>query len=426
VKGSGPIPECQQEERIVFREARCAIGPQESAHASLEIASDRISRILSGASFSSTSDAGCAEIDLSGFLVMPGLINAHDHLEFALFPRLADPPYRNYIDWGEDIHKNFSALIAKHRAVPKEVRVWWGGIRNLLSGVTTVSHHNPLRPELQKSDFPVKVVSKYGWAHSLELGGDLRAARAATPEGGPFIVHACEGVDELARKELWGLDQLGLLDANAVLVHGLAIDHIGVALMRARGSSLVVCPSSNQFLFEKLPDMSLFSKVKNVALGNDSPLTAEGDLLDEIRFAMRFCRISPQMAYRMVTTAPAAILRLHDTEGSIKESGVADLIAVRDTGHDAADRLQALSANDVELVMIGGRVQLASEALLEQLPLSARQNLEPLTIDGVTRWLRAPVKTLLEKAEEALGKGEVQLGSRAIRLPDCVGAAHAG
>ena len=425
MKGDELIPRCKPEDRIVIRGARYAIGPQESTHASLEIVGDRMRGIMGGASPSSASESRAAEIDLSGFLVMPGLINAHDHLEFALFPRLGEPPYRNYIDWGEDIHNKFPALIAKHRAVPREVRVLWGGIRNLLCGVTTVSHHNPLWPELQRSDFPVRVVSKYGWAHSLALGGDLRGAHAITPEGSAFIVHACEGVDELARDELWKLDQLGLLDADTVLVHGLAIDDKGVALMQDRGSSLVVCPSSNQFLFGRTPDMSLLSKVENVALGNDSPLTAKGDLLDEIRFAMCLCKISPEMAYRMVTTAPAAILRLEDTEGSIKESGVADLIAVPDTGGDAKDRLVTLSMKDIELVMVGGRVQLVSEALLEQLSPSTQQELESLSIDGATRWLRAPVKRLLQKAEETLGVGEVRLGSRAISLPDRAEAAHA-
>lgn len=425
MKGCESISECRQEERIVICGARCAIGPQESAHASIEVVGDRIKRILSHPFLWSASESGCAEIDLSGFLLMPGLVNAHDHLEFALFPRLANPPYRNYIDWGEDIHNRFPDLIAKHRAVPKEVRVWWGGIRNLLCGVTTVSHHNPLWPELERSDFPVRIVRKYGWAHSLVLGGDLRAARTNTPDGHPFLVHACEGVDEHSRQEIAGLDGLGLLDAHTVLVHGLALDHEGVALMRDRGVSLIVCPSSNHFLFGQIPDISVLGRIKNVALGNDSPLTAEGDLLDEIRFAMRFCAISPQMAYRMVTTAPAAILRLEDAEGSIKESGVADLIAVRDTGHDAADRLQTLSMNDVEFVMIGGCVQLASEAMLERLSLSSRQCLKPVSIDGTTRWLRAPVTRLLRKAEETLGENEVRLGRRAVCLP--AGAeAHVG
>lgn len=399
--------------------ARCALGPRESVRASIEITGGRVTSFLSDSALSSTARSGCPEIDLrgidlSGFLILPGLINAHDHLEFSLFPRLANPPYRNYIDWGTDIHNKFPDVIAKHRAVPKNLRLWWGGIRNLLCGATTVSHHNPLWPELQREDFPVSVIQKYGWGHSLALGGDLRVARSATPEEHAFIVHACEGVDQEAREELGGLDRLGLLDASAVLVHGLAIDHEGVALMRERGASLIVCPSSNYFLFGKIPDMSLLDGIDNVALGSDSPLTAEGDLLDEIQFAMRFCGIPPETAYRMVTAAPATILRLKDAEGSIRVTGTGDIIAVRDTDHDAADRLQTLSMIDVEFVMIGGRVQLASEAILERLPPPAKQGLEPLWIDGTIRWLRAPVKELLRKTEEVLGKGEMRLGGKTV------------
>lgn len=406
------------ENRVVIYGARYAKGPHDSEYGSIHIGAGRIHRILGHAPNSTIAESNRTEIDLSEFFVMPGLINAHDHLEFSLFPRLADPPYRNYIDWGEDIHKKFPDVIAKHRAVRKDLRVWWGGIRNLLCGVTTVSHHNPLRPELQKGDFPVRVIQQYGWAHSLALGGDLPAARTATPEGRPFIVHACEGVDELAREELWDLDRAGLLDTQAVLVHGLAIDAAGLELIRERGASLVVCPSSNNFLFGELPDMDLFSGLANVALGNDSPLTAEGDLLDEIRFAIRSCGIAPRAAYRMVTEAPAAILRLEDGEGAIKVSGVGDLVAVRDTGHDAADRLRTLSMMDVEFVMIEGRVQLASETILERLPSPARQGLDPLWIDGTIRWLRAPVKKLLRETEKLLGTGEVRLGSRRVRVPE--------
>src|SRR5579859_2964342 len=347
--------------RTVIHGARYALNSQETTVASIEISGTCISRILSGTCSQLSARNSGAEIDLNGCLILPGFINAHDHLEFSLFPRLANPPYQNYIDWGNDIHNTFPDVIARYRAVPKDLRLWWGGIRNLLCGATTVSHHNPLWPELRRDDFPVRVVQEYGWGHSLALGGDLCAARSATPEGRAFILHACEGVDDRARQELQGLDRLGLLDANTVLVHGLAIDEEGIALVRERCASLVVCPSSNSFLFGRPPNLSLLGAIENVALGNDSPLSAEGDLLDEIRFAMSFCYVSPQDAYRMVTVAPAAILRMADGEGSIRESGVGDLVAVRDTGDNAADRLRTLSMNDVEFVMIGGRVQLASE-----------------------------------------------------------------
>jgi cytosine/adenosine deaminase-related metal-dependent hydrolase len=409
----------------VIRGTRCALGPQGSKRASIQITGGRVTYIGSESCPSSTANSRYVEIDLSGFFVMPGLINAHDHLQFALHPRLADPPYRNYVEWGEDIHNKFHDVFAKHRTVPKDVRLWWGGIRNLLCGVTTVSHHGPLWAELRREDFPVKVVQKYGWGHSLALGGDLSGARSTTPEGSPFIVHACEGVDEQAREELFKLDQLGLLDASIVVVHGLAVDDAGIELMQSRRVSLVICPSSNKFLFGKLPDDAVFGAIGNVALGSDSPLTCEGDLLDEVRFAMRHCGISPQSAYRMVTDAPAAILGLDNAEGSIKVSGVGDLIAVRDTHRDASDMLRTMSMADVEFVMIRGSVQLASQTVFARIPFPEKQGLEPLWIDGVVRWVRAPVQELLRRAEAVLGVGSVRLGAKPVCRPEYLEAKHA-
>ena len=127
----------------------------------------------------------------------------------------------------------------------------------------------------------------------------------------------------------------------------------------------------------------------------------------------------------MVTEEPAAILRLRGGEGSIKESGRADFIAISDTGCDGAERLRNLSAADVEFVMIGGRVQLASESILKRLPWTVTQELEPLWFDGTIRWLRAPIKVLLMRTEEILGVGKVRLGGKPIRLPSCTEVSHA-
>ncbi len=115
-----------------------------------------------------------------------------------------------------------------------------------------------------------------------------------------------------------------------------------------------------------------------------------------MRFALLSsnCHLPRPLAYRMVTEAPATMLRLENAEGSIEPSGTCDLIAVRDTNHDAADTLATLSIADIELVMIGGRIQLASETILERLPLPARKGMTPLSIDGTIRWLRAPVNDL--------------------------------
>ncbi|MGD0098393.1 MAG: methyltransferase domain-containing protein [Terracidiphilus sp.] len=422
-KSRGGDTATEHRSRTIVRCARCALGAKETIDALVEISGERISHILSDR-FSAPGAACGVEIDLSGYLMMPGLINAHDHLEFALFPRLANPEYPNATAWARNIHECFADVIAAHRAVPRDVRLWWGGLRNLLCGVTTVCHHNPLEAELQRQDFPVRVIQEFGWAHSLTFGGDLRGARSAAPHGSAFIVHACEGVDDEARKEIWELDRLGILDADTVIVHGLAIDREGAALMRERGGSLIVCPSSNHFLFGRVPDLAILELAGRLALGSDSPLTAVGDLLDEVHFAERFCGLQSQVAYDMVTAAPAAILHLPAAEGSIRIGGRGDLIAVRDTGCDAAERLHTLSSVDVELVMIGGRVHLASEAVMERLPESVKEGLEPLGVDGAIRWLRAPTQELLRRAEDALGAGNVRLGGKPIRIPARVEAQH--
>ena len=402
---------------ILIHGARCATGPHESERCLLEMTDGRIQRILREGDRDEANLADRFALDLHGFLVLPGLINAHDHLDFSLFPRMAAPPYRNYIEWGVDIHDRFPNVIATHRAISKGVRMWWGGIRNLLCGVTTVSHHNPMHAAMLDAAFPVRVIQHYGWAHSPALGGDLQRACATTSEDAPFLIHACEGTDAVARSEVWDLDRQGLLDANTVLVHGLALDREGVDLLIERQTSLIACPSSNQFLFGALPDLALLNSIPHLALGNDSPLTAEGDLLDEIHFAIRNCGLTPQAAWSMVTTAPATILRLRNGEGALQLGGLADLVVVKDTGKQPADALTTLTMRDVELVIIGGRVQLTSETLLHKLPPRMRDKLEPLCADGIMRWLRAPVSYLLRRAEQVLGAGQVQLGSRVMTVP---------
>jgi cytosine/adenosine deaminase-related metal-dependent hydrolase len=404
--------------RVCLRGARYAIGPNESVQGSLVFEGGRITGLWRDHEDPPETPSESIDVDMNGYLLMPGLINAHDHLQYALHPKLGHPPYRNYVQWGEDIHAASSSVVAKYKSIPREVRLWWGGIRNLLSGVTTVCHHDRLWPELHKQDFPVSVVQEYGWAHSLALGGNLHAAYAARAKGSAFLVHACEGVDDLAKGELFTLDGLGLLNADTVLIHGLAIEDEGAALLRDRGTSVIVCPSSNYFLFAALPDMNRLDGIAQISLGNDSPLTAKGDLLDEIRFAMDFCHVSADRVYRMVTEFPAKLLRLKNKEGTIQVSGAADLIAVRYDGRTAGDRLRSLSVEDVELVIVRGQVRLASERIRKQLPVKMNIGLKPLWVDGIIRWLRAPVQKLLGEAEAVVGTGEVRLGGRSVRSVD--------
>ena len=83
--------------------------------------------------------------------------------------------------------------------------------------------------------------------------------------------------------EIFRLHALGALDHRTVLVHAVALDKKGLALARKCGCSLVWCPSSNLFLLGKTLDASVLRSGLPIALGSDSALTADGDLLDELQ-----------------------------------------------------------------------------------------------------------------------------------------------
>ncbi len=414
---ASPVAQTNDALVTVINGTRYATGPNTAVRGSLQIGAGKIQSFHSGAS---SLPAVTTEVNLEGFLLLPGLINSHDHLQYALHPRLGHPPYNNYVEWGDDIHATVPSVISHYNSVPKDVRLWCGGIRNLLCGVTTVCHHDPFWPALQCDGYPIKVLRDCAWAHSVRLAPDIHQAWNATQDASPFFVHACEGTDELASRELADLDSLGMLNARTVIVHGLALDEAGIALLQEREASLILCLSSNDFLYRRLPDMKVLSTIKKIALGNDSPITAAGDLLDEVRFAIEQVSLPTDEAYRMITDLPAVILRLANGEGEIRESGCADFMAIRDNGEPPHKRLRALSWRDVEFVMIAGRVQLASQDVWDGLPLTARQGMERLWIDGDVRWVRAPVRQLVQQAEAVLGVGMVRLGERVVQFAESV------
>jgi hypothetical protein len=98
---------------------------------------------------------------------------------------------------------------------------------------------------------------------------------------------------------------------------------------------------------------------------------------------------------------------------------VADLVAVRDIGLSPAETLAQLTFEQIELVMLAGRVRLASPRLFERLPGAVKCGLELLEVDGHRQWIRAPVSKLLAEAEKALGSA-IRIGGKRVR---CAAAA---
>jgi len=340
--------------------------------------------------------------------VLPGLINAHDHLEFNLFPQLGRGPYPNAGEWARDIYHPDRSPIREQLRVPEPVRLWWGALKNLLSGVTTVCHHNPYEREVFGADFPVRVVRRFAWAHSLGFEPDLAARFRQAPVSYPFLVHCAEGVDAAARREVQALDACGALDQRTAIVHGVGLTGAGLAVMRRRGASLVWCPTSNLAMLGRTVSRAVLRSGIPMALATDSALSAPVDLLDELAVARKY--LPPARLYEMVTSAPARILRLARWQTRPQPSG--DWIAVRSAARTPA---QALFDGAIALVVVAGRIRLISLDLARQLPSPVRRRFQLLHVENRPPVLvDADVRTLRRTAAKHLGPDLRLAGKRIL------------
>jgi len=336
-------------------------------------------------------------LDLAGLDLLPGLINAHDHLEFNLFPPLGRGPYANAAQWARDIYHPDRSPVREHLRVPKPVRLWWGALKNLVSGVTTVGHHNPYEPAVFGADFPVRVPRRFSWAHSLDFEPDVAGRFRKSPADYPFLVHCAEGTDAAARRELQTLDSLRALGHRTAIIHGVALDRAGLDLILRRRASLIWCPTSNLRMLGRTVSRTVLRSGIPIALATDSAITAPVDLLDELAVARRY--LPAARLHEMVTTLPARILRLP------KSHGKDDWIAVR----------PPLIGGSVAIVVVRGRIRLIEPALAAQLPRTMSRGLQPLHLEGRPPVLvSADVRTLRRTAAKHLGSDLRLAGKRIL------------
>lgn len=361
-------------------------------------------------------------IDGDGYLALPGLINGHDHLDLNLFPRLGSPPYDNFYAWGEDVYRPEESPVRDILRVPLADRLSWSAYKQLVSGVTTVVHHDPYHRAFGRR-FPIKVLERYGWSHSLGHGPDVGVAFARS-NGYPYIIHAAEGVDAAAAAEIEELDRLGVLASNTVLVHGIAASDAQVRKLAERRVALVWCPSSNLHLYGKTAPVDLLKGRVGLSLGTDSTLSGAPTLWDELRAARATGLATPAELLEMVTTAAAAVFGIDDGRGTLRPGAPADLLLVAEdeTLGDAGEIATRSTPAAVALVLVDGQPRLADPRLADRLdlgPVNAHVEGQPRWLTGSLGRLRArilrkvdaeilernPLWSLFDAREAGVGKG---------------------
>jgi cytosine/adenosine deaminase-related metal-dependent hydrolase len=339
--------------------------------------------------------AGDLIVDLKGDRMLPGLINAHDHLQLNSLPSLEfSEHYQHVREWIADINarRRSDPLFEASVAIARDERLLIGGVKNLLSGVTTVAHHDPLYALLSTTEYPTGVVAEFGWSHSLYIDGEdqVRSSYEHTPPQWPWIIHAAEGLDASAAKEFDRLEELGCVGPNTLIVHGVALDHERRARLDRANAGLIWCPSSNLRLFGKTADVAELLERGRVALGTDSRLSGAQDLLEELRLIGEDGGLEEHTLESLVTRDNARLLRLSD-RGSLQVGSRADILIL-----PSGARLSKASRVDVRLVLLNGIVRYGDKDYTQIMAPSAHW--AEVRVDGRPKMLERGIAELLQNS----------------------------
>jgi cytosine/adenosine deaminase-related metal-dependent hydrolase len=294
-------------------------------------------------------------------VILPGLVNAHTHLEYHSMSAMGDGlPFTPWIE----------QLILRKRGLGRADYLAQAAAAVhacLAGGVTTIA-------DCSYADTVAEAAIEYGlraivYLEAFSDQGDpavlmparldaLPADALITPGISPHApytvtVEHYTALIELARqrgipvathlleseRDTQPLDQLaGALGRDTVAVHLVRASAADIALLAQLDVPVVHCPRSNALLgcgTAPLPEM-LAARLR-VGLGTDSPASALAfDMWDEMRAAILLARaraarpdaLTADQALRMATLGGAAAIGLGDRIGSLTEGKRADLVVL--------------------------------------------------------------------------------------------------
>ena len=335
-------------------------------------------------------EAGAADatVRLEDAIAFPGLFNAHDHLDFDLFPPLGRRTYADYVDWALDIQQRHRAEIDPVLAIPAPLRARWGAYKNLLGGVTTVIHHGPAG-QLPADDV-VGFVSSFRYLHSLRFGSRWRARLIDPRRGAPIMVHIGEGTSRAAAREPDRLRAWNLWRSEVIGVHAIALQ-----VRQARDFKAVVwCPVSNLFLYAQTSAVETFKQATRILFGTDSTASAGWNIWDHLRAARKLAKLTDAELYAALNETPAEVFSL-PRQGRLVAGHAADIAIARSKGQDSFwDAFYGVNPADLLLVLRGGRILLVDEDLWPQVRTLTPPPMDRVVVGGRTKLVAGGIAAL--------------------------------
>jgi 5-methylthioadenosine/S-adenosylhomocysteine deaminase len=380
-------------------------------------------------------DKGTEQLDAEGCLVMPGLVNAHCHAAMTLLRGYADDkpldawlqediwPAEGELTEGdvragaelalvEMIRSGTTAFADMYFHVPEIAEaVKDAGLRALLGhGVVTVGKDEgeAYRDNVESidvaraydGDADGRIKTAY-MPHSLTTVDEdlLREFVAEARDLGVAVhFHANETtdevepiVDERGERPLEYARDLGLLEPEDFLAHGVHVDETEIEVLAERGASVVHCPASNMKLASGMaPVQNLRDAGVNVALGTDGAASNNDlDVFDELRDAAMLGKLAAddaaavpaEAAVEMATAGGARALGFDS--GRLEPGANADLAVVDFSAphltpvHDHVSHLAyAATGGDVRHTVCDGEVLMRDREVLPFDEAAVREHAE--------------------------------------------------
>jgi 5-methylthioadenosine/S-adenosylhomocysteine deaminase len=228
--------------------------------------------------------------------------------------------------------------------------------------------------------------------HAIYTTSDetLQAARTlADRYGKPLIIHVAETkteFDEAMQKRkkspVKALSDLGVLQGWTLAAHAVWLAPEDFGLLRAAGTGVAHCPSSNMMLASGVaPVLKMLQIGIPVGLGTDGVAGSNNDvdMFEEMDLAAKLQKVNSgdptalpaEQAFAMATILGAQALRMGDQIGSLEAGKRADIISVRLNAPNAAplynvysQLVYSLKSSDVGDVMVNGRIIVGNRHML--------------------------------------------------------------
>jgi aminodeoxyfutalosine deaminase len=340
-------------------------------------------------------DAAGEVADLGRCVILPSLVNAHTHLELShLHGRI--PKGENFVQWVSAViaaRRDFPdiddrrIIDAAQRAIVHLEETGTGLVGDVTNTLVTVPLLRASRLRAQvfyeqlgfnAPDPGERVSQARRRLRAIETGPDVRVAiaphapysvspglfaaiRADLDANRPAVstVHLGESPDEveflkrgtgrfrdlLEQMGVWTdawhppgvspvvyLSDLGFLDRSVLAVHGVQFDGADLSTLATRGTTIVSCPRSNEYVGVGSPPLAAFYAMDvDVAFGTDSLASAPDlSVFAELAEARRLApRVPARRLLESATRIGARALGFERDLGTIESGKRASLIAVR-------------------------------------------------------------------------------------------------